>query len=488
MIRLFSNNIDRTLAEPLTDVATTLTLDDATGLREPTTVPNVGAASNPPTGSTAVNIPQAEFLTLMTVVDGVITATEIVRMTGRAGNVCTVVRAQEGTTAQAWAAGTRVIAASTAGTYGAFLQNSSTHAQGIAVDDHRISRGAFQGYASAQGQWAISMGVNSDADGIHALAIGGDFTGAKGYSTALGSQARAYGARAVSVGWAAQNNEADRTTLVGALTFTNTTNSTLIGYDALANRNDAVAVGSEAVVQQVGGVAIGRSAFVYGNTDIGFGGGAGTHGVAVGFQSNIGFTSGNNGIGCVAVGGFSFVSENSSGAIALGYQSEVEELCPHSMAIGTTYVETERTCQIAALPAVPRNWNAYTTSDAAWAMCAPTTVIMSDVVDLKTVADVTAPIWDGVRFFPEEVGLIITAAAGVTGQPTIRFGTTGTLDKLLAATATTGLDAAHKRERFQTLASSDGESSLTAGVTVGATATTLTGRFYWKGFAVVNSV
>ena len=479
MIRLFSNNIDRTLADPITDVATSLTLSNATGLHEPTTVPNVGAASNPPTGSVSVQIPQAEMLTLL----GEAGEVEIVRMTARAGNVCTVVRAQEGTTAQAWAAGTRVIAASTAGTYGAFLQNSSTHAQGIAIDDHRITRAAWQGYASASGQWSLCIGPNGDADGIYATAIGGEFAGAQAYSTAIGAQARAYGQRSVSLGWAAQNNEGERTTILGGFAMTNEPNNVLVGYRAIANRQQNVLVGGDTLSQGGQNVIIGKDAKSYGyepavddpysweKVQIGWGS-----------VSEVGAW------GCVAIGSQTEIWDDAAGAIAIGYNAVVEMDATLGIALGNLQVDTPRTCQIGALHAVGKNNRTYTTSDAAWAMTSATSVIMSDVVDLKTVADVTTTIPTGVRFFPDEVGLVIVAATGVTGQPTIRFGITGTLDKLLAATATTGLDAAHKRERFQTLASSDGESSLTAGVTVGATATTLTGRFYWKGFAVVNSV
>ena len=350
-----------------------------------------------------------------------------------------------------------------------------------------ISRTTNTAYTSAGGQWSLAIGVGCDADQQYATAIGGTFTGAKYGSTAIGAQARAYGSMSVSLGWAAQNASSNNTVIVGALGLTDTANSTLVGYDTLANRTEAVVVGSNAFSQQLGGIAIGRQARAYGNTDIGGGGGQASSGVVIGYKANIGYSSSNDGFGCVAIGGFAMVSENSSGAIAIGYEAEVEENCLLSMALGSTYVDSPRTCQIAALPAVPRNWNSFTTSDAAWAMCAPTTVIMSDVVDLKVAADVTAPIWTGLNFFPDEVGLIITSASGVTEQPTIRFGTTGTLDKYLAATATTGLDAAHKRERFGTLASADGATSLTAGVTVAATGTTLTGRFYWRGFAVRDS-
>jgi len=484
MIRVFSNNIDRTLSGAISDVATTLTLSNATGLHEPVSLNNSGGSTVPPAGSVAVSIPQAEMLTLL----GDAGEVEIVKMTARSGNTCTVVRAQEGTTAQAWADGTRVIAASTAGTYDAFLQNWSTHAESIAIDDLRISsRWSQWGYSSADASWSLAIGIGCSADFTQATAVGGLNAYAGAYSTAIGTGATANGEESVSVGTNSENIGGDRTTLVGCLALNSTDDVVVVGHDAYSNRTEAIVVGSATFSQQTGGVAIGRQATLYGNTDLGFGGGLAQHGVAIGYQAGIGTSSENDGFGCVAVGGFSFVGEDASGGVAIGYEARVENSALLGIGLGSVKVETERTCHIGALPAVPRNWDTYTTADAAWAMCAPTTVIMSDVVDLTAVADVTATIWTGLHFFPEEVGLIITAASGVTVQPTVRFGITGTLDKYLAATLTTGLDAAHKRERFETLASADGATSLTAGVTVGATATTLTGRFYWRGFAVRDS-
>jgi hypothetical protein len=76
----------------------------------------------------------------------------------------------------------------------------------------------------------------------------------------------------------------------------------------------------------------------------------------------------------------------------------------------------------------------------------------------------------------------------MTVQPTVRFGYTGTLAGLVAAVITTNLLANFDRERFQTLVSYAGRTSLTAGVTVVATATTMNARYYWKGHYVEDDV
>lgn len=96
----------------------------------------------------------------------------------------------------------------------------------------------------------------------------------------------------------------------------------------------------------------------------------------------------------------------------------------------------------------------------------------------------TIDIPTGAKFYPNEVSLVITNANNVTVQPFIRLGITGTVAKLLAITATTGLTATYDRQRFTTLLSSAGESSLRAEVTTAATATIMKGRFVFTGLLI----
>lgn len=99
MARLFANNAASTLASPA--LVTDLTLALVSGDTFPT-----------PTGSD-------DFL--LTLASGnPESAWEIVKVTARSGNTMTVVRAQEGTTAQAWAAGTKAELRLTAGSVSSF--------------------------------------------------------------------------------------------------------------------------------------------------------------------------------------------------------------------------------------------------------------------------------------------------------------------------------------------------------------------------------
>ena len=410
MSQQFSNSIDTTLAALLSDVATTATLTDATGLSTPT-----GTAF--------------ELLTLWDVQGNV----EIVRMTARSGNTITITRAQEGTTARSWVAGSRIFTGVTAGTLATFLVNRATGTNSLAVGPS----------AQAAGNTASAFGVNSNATSADSIAIGRN-----SYVAGLGGTSIGTGGGGYTDGH------------VG------------LGLRAIPGGAGSIAIGADAFTAANGGeIAIGRNAWS-----------GGDDGVVIGDDSYIDYSADN----CTVIGANSFADWAQS-VVIVGNGTSAGSGANGAIALGTTLVETARTCQIAALPAVSKNNRSYTQANAAWMMAASASVIMSEPLDLKTLQTHTIPIPTGVTFFPEEVGVIITAAAGVTGQPTLRFGITGTEAKFLAATATTGLDAVHERERFTTLASSDGAKTLRAEVTVAATGTTLTGRVYWRGYAVVDS-
>lgn len=123
----------------------------------------------------------------------------------------------------------------------------------------------------------------------------------------------------------------------------------------------------------------------------------------------------------------------------------------------------------------------------AYQLMSGTEVLILSRIDTPTATGViTITLPSGVKFFPDEVGFIATAANTVTVQPTISYGVTGNNAALLAAAVTVGISAAGDRDRKQTLVTSDGQTSLTAEVTIGATATELVGRYYFKGFIVEN--
>ena len=373
MAQLFSNNVDTQLSAPLSDVATSATLADGSGL-------------NTPTGG--------DF-ELLTLISG--TTVEVVRMTARTGNTITITRAQEGTVALAWGTGARVFAGVTAGTLAALLSN----AVGDAATDS-----IAPGRAWSAGNEAAVLGVDAGT--------------VKQRSVAVGSNAY---------------TEGDDSLAVGAYSYT---------LDVLR----ATAVGFTSYVAKAYGCAIGAVAHAEGEDSISIGSHAETHGDH-----------------SIAVGSYPNASGNESVAIGRGAATAAAHIAV-----------------LTALHTVPSG-NPDAT-DVAWKKSAAGTVILSRAVDLKTLQTIDIPIPSGVLFFPDEVGVIVTAANTVSGQPTLRYGITGAETQYLAATETVGLAAVGARHRFTTLASAVGATNLRAEVTIAATGTTLTGRVYWRGFAV----
>lgn len=103
---LFANNAQSTLAAPISPSATSITLASGTGALFP----------NPSAG-------QQFALTLNDAATGLLY--EIVYCTARTGDVLTVARAQEGTTALTWATGDSVDNGPTAGQMAAMQQSAS---------------------------------------------------------------------------------------------------------------------------------------------------------------------------------------------------------------------------------------------------------------------------------------------------------------------------------------------------------------------------
>lgn len=108
MAQLFANNAETTLAAGITSSATSLTVATGTGGVFPTI-----------TGGDYF------LVTLFNVAAGVESGWEIVKVTARAGDVFTIVRAQEGTTGAAFSTGAYVSLRVTAGALNLLSSSSS---------------------------------------------------------------------------------------------------------------------------------------------------------------------------------------------------------------------------------------------------------------------------------------------------------------------------------------------------------------------------
>ena len=361
---------------------------------------------------------------------------EIIKVTARTGNTLgTIARAQEGTTAQSWPIGTRVFAGITAGSLGDFLRNESQTATALAV-------------------------FNATAEHVDAVAIG-DSCLAETRSVAAGHDAWAQGIESVAFGFDTFAN--DYGVVIGTQAWVTGSYSVSLGPFATCAADDSVSILGLVLAAGTSSVAIGKSARTYNQRSIG-----------IGHQGQA-YADRAIAIGDDARAGSSNMSASNGGDAI------------RSIVLGSVYAQTPNTFLVGALPAVPKNNRFSSDADAVWKLSGAQAVVTSQPVSLTAVSDKTITIPTGVTFFPEEVGVIVTDADTVTVQPTVRFGITGDETKYLAATATSGLGAVHDRHRFPSLSSDAGAKTLRMEITLAGTATTLRGRFYWKGFAVVDT-
>ena len=404
MSQLFSNNAETTLGAPLTDAATSVTFAD-------------GSKFKAPTGG------DYELLTLLAAGN-----IEIVRLTARTGNTGTITRAQEGTTARAWATGTQVFAGVTAGTleqavFGN-IENETTETGSIVL---KTGAGGSIG-SGTQNAFIFGDGAYADLSVSGVVAIGEGVYAEEGAGVAVGQWSGFVNGDGVAVG------------------------------NSAFSRAAGVAIGKNSDIFGLQGIAIGVNAAVYVDCD---------YGIAIG--------SGADG------------GRGSEGGIAIGYQAAITDWTGDGqIAIGPSVVtRAAHSMHLGALYTVPRGLG--TEADAAWTMSAGAAVIMSEPLDLTGTLTHTIAIPSGLRFFVDEIGIVVVSADTVDVQPTMRFGITGTEAKFSAAELTAGLTAAHNRHRITSLDSADGVTTLRSEVTVAATATALTGRVYWRGFAVTDN-
>ena len=153
-VRLFTNNAKSTLASGITDVATSLTVASGEGALFP----------NPSGG---------DFF-MVTLDDG--TNIEIVKVTARATDVFTIVRAQEGTPGTAFLAGDKVELRTTKETLEAFLQDSDDF---IHVRDEKPS--GTDGGTFTSGAWRTrDLNTEVSDTGGHASVASNQITLAAG--------------------------------------------------------------------------------------------------------------------------------------------------------------------------------------------------------------------------------------------------------------------------------------------------------------------
>lgn len=526
MTQLFSNNIDTALEQAAGASDASLLLVDGSDLNEPA---------------------GGDFELLTVTYNGLF---EVVKVTARTTNTVTVTRAQEGTTARDWPKGARVFAGITAGTLQAFqgaieAGNGWTPILAIVNDGSRRVLQVYDwtggvGTKPKTGQYVGSGGLedaigdgidirgSAGSDGLDGwnpyLAIendgdrrvlklenwfGGEGTKPSfigyylndlGLTTSLAAGTDIRGP-AGGGGWDPSQAVKDSLTMVAG--FSLPPGATALGAEAIAiqaaratddliaSGNYSVAIGSSSSAPSNQGVAIGQEA----NCNV-----ASAHsllgqnyGTAIGYgaictgAAAVALTGMASGEGSVAIGVAQATGDN---AFALGAFANASD--DFGIILGAGGSEFRGHFRAAGLPAVastsllssvpdsllPGAHADYTTQEA---------IITSGNVNLAAVGDVEIELPAGVHFFPDECGIIITTADGAISQAEVSFGAgTGASEELVAEVVTTGLDAPHKRQRFTSILSDHGQTTLSAHVATAGAGTIYTARFYWKGFAVCD--
>lgn len=211
--QLYTNNASTTLAANATSGATSLSLGS-------------GAAFASPTGGD---------WQMATISDPATGLMEIIKITARASNTITVTRAQEGTTARAWASGTRIEA--------------------------RITKGMLERLAQANADTtaALALGAGASVGGADCVALGvaavaGDPGDAFSGITAVGAGAEAAGSEATALG-AYSNAAGDEAVAVGPYAYANAPRSVAIGYEAAAEVEKSLAIKAVPCIQRDGATA-----------------------------------------------------------------------------------------------------------------------------------------------------------------------------------------------------------------------------------------
>jgi len=201
---------------------------------------------------------------------------------------------------------------------------------------------------------------------------------------------------------------------------------------------------------------------------------SGGYGIAAGYSCTASAAA------SVAVGAQNTASAAYASVFGVGCSATAQK----TAAFGYGAVARITTTTVVNGPIIVRKDNGEAANLAFLKYCGVEVVLFSKEVSLKTVADQTLTLPAGCHFWLNEIGVECTSLTALTTQPAVRFGITGSLAKHRAGALTTLLTAAYKRDKFTPLVPEDGETSLTAGVVVAAVATTMLGRFYWKGLLV----
>ncbi len=405
----------------------------------------------------------------------------------------------------------RILISSSSGNDGVYTVNSvnydgNTHIQVVETIPNYMASGNIRPRAQADGiGWGASaVGYKNQANDSQTSAFGHKNLVNAREASAFGSENEVWNTRGTACGY---NNTVSNyygdggsgwgASAIGYRNYAMASQSSAFGHNNIVGGRNAAAFGSENSAMGERSMAFGysNSASGYGNTACGYQNNADAdYTTACGYNNNVtgpsslacGYDNSANGLASTACGYDNTANGDYSTAIGANCYAGAD----YSTAIGrSATTRWPRTVNIGGGIIVKcDNFESGAADDIILNYSGVQNIIMTKDCDLTTTFEVTANIPTNCSFYVDEVGIIVDGTpVNVTVQPTIRFGWTGTLAGLKAAAITTNLTQVGSRERYTSVLDADGKQTLTAGVTVVATADYLHGRFYFKGVLVENT-
>ena len=358
------------------------------------------------------------------------------------------------------------------------IRGNSSGSQSVAIAFGSVANSPYSiaigRSALSQANRSISIGANSVANYTRAIALGASAISSAQYAITIGSSSLSTGAsNIISIG---RNSlgRGDNGIAIGAYSsIASSVPSTRIRNNIVIGRSAAITVQSSSH-RNLNSIAIGYTARVrnaYGSPSQYL-----TAGISIGSNSTVYSTY------AIAIGYNALNSQNSQRSISIGISSQTSSM--YSIAIGDrSLASIHRTIQVQATSIIRKdsiNSNSYAFQ---WG-AGNEAIVMTKEIDLKTAATTTIIVPTGSRFYPNEVGLVLTTLGGtITLQPDVSFGITGINDKFVTQ-STSSLGAVYERDVYTSLTTT-GESTLTFTVNVAATGSgDIKGRAYFKGMLV----
>lgn len=395
--------------------------------------------------------------------------------------------------------------------------NRATASNSVAIGSDAYADGADSlaagFYAEAQDNSTTALGTRTSAQGYNSTCVGYSANTFHNYALAI-QNCQSGGYRSIQMGaYSSAGNYAFAAMYqaqagaygisLGGSSSAGTGQSTAVGYSATAG-TQSVAVGGSATASASYATAVGRSSTA-GSRTVAVGHTAlaqSLYNTAVGYQASAGgdystvlggFASSAGGY-TVAVG----VNATCAGSytVAVGYNASAP--LNGSIAIGNNATApAANVARIAAPIVIPGLTVPFgNAAQRLSRMAGCEVVLLSNSYDLTDVTPFDGgtlgnkDFWvmpAGLKFYPDEVGIVTETQTGVTTGPTVSFGHGGTGSEVLSSQlfASAVLGQSGGRGEYASVAP-EGVGTVSIDMVTGATATTLTGRFFVRGLLLEN--